>query len=52
MGPQVRISNGAATGLSGQVVGDGNGKFVLVAFGTLTMKIGAWLLGCLAAWNG
>jgi hypothetical protein len=31
--------------LSGEVVADGTGKFVLVAFGKITMKIGAWLLG-------
>lgn len=45
MGERVKVNEGPAAGLSGQVVRDGDGKFVLVAFGNITMKIGSWLLG-------
>lgn len=44
VGQPVRVSEGPGAGLSGEVVADGTGKFVLVAFGTITLKIGAWLL--------
>ncbi|WP_271300653.1 transcription termination/antitermination protein NusG [Sphingomonas sp. CV7422] len=45
VGQQVRVSDGPGAGLSGEVIANGDGKFVLVAFGTINMKIGAWLLG-------
>ena len=36
---------GFGAGLFGEVVQDGDGKFVLVAFAGINLKIGAWLLG-------
>ncbi len=45
VGEKVRVSDGPGTGLSGHVVANGDGKFVLVAFGNVALKIGAWLLG-------
>lgn len=44
-GQSVKVSDGPAAGLSGEVVEDCNGKFVLVAFGAVQLKIGTWLLG-------
>ncbi|WP_156340214.1 transcription termination/antitermination protein NusG [Sphingomonas sp. Leaf17] len=45
IGQSVRVTEGAATGLIGEVVADGDGKYILVAFDRVTLKIGAWLLG-------
>lgn len=45
VGQRVRVTEGAAAGLFGEVVQDGDGKFVLVAFAGINLKIGAWLLG-------
>jgi len=45
VGQPVRVSEGPGAGLSGEVVANGDGKFVLVAFGTVRRRIGAWLLG-------
>lgn len=45
VGQPVRVSEGPGAGLSGEVVANGDGKFVLVAFGAVRLKIGAWLLG-------
>lgn len=45
VGQPVRVSEGPGAGLSGEVVANGDGKFVLVAFGSVRLKIGAWLLG-------
>ncbi len=44
-GDRVRVSDGPGAGLCGSVVKDGDGKFVMVAFGGAMLKIGAWLLG-------
>ena len=45
IGRPVKVTEGPDAGLSGKVVKDGDGKFVLVAFAGINMKIGAWLLG-------
>jgi len=45
IGRPVKVTEGPDAGLSGKVVKDGGGKFVLVAFAGINMKIGAWLLG-------
>lgn len=45
IGQPVKVTEGPGAGLSGKVVKDGDGKFVLVAFAGINMKIGAWLLG-------
>lgn len=45
VGQPVRVSDGPGAGLSGEVIANGDGKFVLVAFGAVRLKIGAWLLG-------
>lgn len=45
IGQQVSVKEGPGAGLSGEVVKDGDGKFVLVAFAGINMKIGSWLLG-------
>ncbi|MEG3162282.1 hypothetical protein U1763_17405 [Sphingomonas sp. LB2R24] len=45
IGQPVKVKEGPGAGLSGEVVKDGDGKFVLVAFAGINMKIGAWLLG-------
>lgn len=45
IGQSVKVTEGPGAGLSGEVVKDGDGKFVLVAFAGINMKIGAWLLG-------
>ena len=45
IGEKVRVAEGPGAGLSGQVVRDGDGKYVLVAFGDISLKIGSWLLG-------
>ena len=44
-GQRVRVSDGPGTGLCGNVVQDADGKFIMVAFGDATFKIGSWLLG-------
>ena len=38
-------TNRATSGLCGNVVQDADGKFIMVAFGDATFKIGSWLLG-------
>lgn len=45
IGQPVTVTEGPGAGLSGEVVKDGDGKFVLVAFAGINMKIGSWLLG-------
>lgn len=45
IGQPVKVREGAGAGLTGEVVRDGDGKFVLVAFAGISMKIGSWLLG-------
>ena len=45
IGQPVKVTEGPGAGLSGEVVKGGDGKFVLVAFAGINMKIGAWLLG-------
>jgi len=45
VGQPVKVKEGPGAGLSGKVVRDGNGKFVLVAFAGINLKIGSWLLG-------
>ncbi|TXC71246.1 hypothetical protein FSB78_10020 [Sphingomonas ginsenosidivorax] len=45
VGERVRVTEGAAAGLFGEVVQGGDGKFVLVAFAGINLKIEAWLLG-------
>ena len=45
IGQPVKVTDGPGAGLSGEVVKDGDGKFVLVAFAGINMKIGSWLLG-------
>ncbi|RYF07026.1 MAG: hypothetical protein EOO77_26220 [Oxalobacteraceae bacterium] len=45
IGQPVKVKEGPAAGLSGEVVRGGDGKFVLVAFAGINIKIGAWLLG-------
>lgn len=45
IGQPVKVKEGPGAGLSGEVVRDGDGKFVLVAFAGINLKIGAWLLG-------
>ena len=45
IGQPVKVKEGPGAGLSGEVVKDGDGKFVLVAFAGINMKIGSWLLG-------
>ena len=45
IGQPVKVTEGPGAGLSGEVVRDGNGKFVLVAFAGINMKIESWLLG-------
>ena len=45
VGQRVRVTEGAAAGLFGEVVQGGDGKFVLVSFAGINLKIGAWLLG-------
>ncbi len=45
IGQPVKVKEGPGAGLSGEVAKDGDGKFVLVAFAGINMKIGSWLLG-------
>jgi len=45
IGQPVKVKEVPGAGLSGEVVRDGDGKFVLVAFAGINLKIGAWLLG-------
>ena len=45
IGQPVKVTKGPGAGLSGEVVKDGDGKFLLVAFAGMNMKIGSWLLG-------
>jgi hypothetical protein len=45
IGQPVKVTDGPGAGLSGEVVKGGDGKFALVAFAGINMKIGAWLLG-------
>lgn len=45
VGQPVKVKEGPGAGLSGEVVRDGDGKFVLVAFAGINLKIGSWLLG-------